>query len=379
MGTQADPVLDAQDRSRRVVRTSMVGIAANVLLAAFKAVVGIVSHSIAITLDAVNNLSDAASSVITIVGTRLAAKQPDRKHPFGHGRIEYITTIVVAAIVLAAGVTSLFESVNKIFHPEVPNYTTPTLVVVGAGVAVKIVLGLYTRAAGERLHSGALKASGADALNDSIISAATLVAAFLYIFAGVSLEAWLAAVISVIIIKSGVDMLVEVLNKILGERIDADLARGIKETVCATPGVHGAYDLIIEDHGPDSLWGSIHVELDADTTAAEIDRLTRKIQVEVLRRHRVVLHTVGVYSVNESDDMTASMRAYVLELAEAEEYVQELHGFFVDEERRLCTFDLVVSFDAPDRRAVSNRVQEEVQRRYPDYTVYVALDRDMSD
>lgn len=374
----SEPML--QERDSAIVRTSIVGIATNMLLAAFKAMVGLLSNSIAIVLDAVNNLSDALSSVITIVGTKLANRPPDRKHPFGHGRTEYITTIVIAAIVTWAGVTSLNESVQRIIHPEVATYDGRTLAVVAVAVATKIVLGLYTKRRGEQFHSDSLVASGTDALMDSIISASTLVAALVFLTTGVSLEAWLGAIISVIIIKSGVDILREAISHILGERVDSALSQGIKRTVEQVPGVKGAYDLVLAEYGPDRLNGSVHVEVDEDMTAREVDELTRKIQKAVAEEHGILLHTVGIYSTNTNDEgEAAAIRAAALKLANDDMYVLQVHGFYADEEVRQVSFDLVVSWDAPDRRAVLTRIVERLQEQFPDYTFRVALDSDISD
>ena len=184
----AEPVAN---REAQIVRTSIIGIIANVALAAFKAAVGTLSSSIAIVLDAVNNLSDALSSVITIVGTKLAAKAPDREHPYGHGRAEYLTTIVIAVIVLGAGISSLKESVERILNPEQSSYETVTLIIVAVAVVAKILLGTYFKAHGKALGSDTLVASGEDATMDSLISASTLVAALINVFFGLSLEAWL--------------------------------------------------------------------------------------------------------------------------------------------------------------------------------------------
>ncbi len=368
------------DRDAGIVRTSIVGIATNVLLAAFKAGVGVLSNSIAIVLDAVNNLSDALSSVITIVGTKLADKPADRKHPYGHGRTEYITTIIIAAIVTWAGVTSLTESVERIVHPEAASYDALTLGVVAVAVAVKIVLGLFTKKRGERFHSDSLVASGVDALTDSIISASTLVAALVFLLFNVSLEAWLGAVISIIIIKSGVDILREAISHILGERVESELSQGIKHTVESVPGVQGAYDLLLHDYGPDRLSGSVHVEVDEDLTAREIDTLTRSIQHAVMQEHGIILHTVGIYSANASDGGdVGAIRSLLLKLADAEPYVMQVHGFYADVEAKEVTFDLVVSWDAPDRRAVIDAVLERMRQEFPAYAFHANLDADMSD
>ena len=370
----------ARDRDAGIVRTSVVGIVANVLLAAFKAAIGLAANSIAIVLDAVNNLSDALSSVITIVGTKLANKPADRKHPYGHGRTEYITTIVIAAIVTWAGVTSLTESLQRIVHPETPSYDTLSLVVVAVAVAAKIALGLYTRGQGARYNSDSLVASGTDALTDSIISASTLVAAVVFLLSGVSVEAWLGAVISAIIIKSGVDILREAISHILGERVDSDLSQGIRHTVEQVPGVRGAYDLLLNDYGPDRLSGSVHVEVDESLTAREIDTLTRTVQLAVMQEQGIILHTIGIYSANASDGGdVGAIRALLLRLADENPYVLQVHGFYANVEDKEVTFDLVVSWDAPNRHAVVDEVLACVRQEFPDYHFRAQLDADMSD
>lgn len=174
------------DRSSQIIRTSIIGIVANVFLALFKALVGFLSNSVAIVMDAVNNLSDALSSVITIVGTKLSQLPPDRKHPFGHGRIEYFIAIIIAVIVFSAGITSLIESGKKIIHPSEPVYTTTTLIVIGVAIVVKLILGRFVKRQGELLNSDALTASGSDALFDAIITLTTLVSAGIMLLWGVS-------------------------------------------------------------------------------------------------------------------------------------------------------------------------------------------------
>jgi cation diffusion facilitator family transporter len=371
--------LAPDERDRGIVRASVVGIVANVLLTAVKAAVGLLSNSIAIVLDAVNSLSDAAASGITIVGTKLAGKQPDRKHPFGYGRIEYLTTIIIAVIVLWAGIESLQQSVGRIITPEPADYDTVTLIVVAIAVVAKIMLGLYTKRVGARLNSGALVASGADSMMDSIISAATLAAALIYLLCGLSLEAWLGAIIALIIIKAGVDMLREVLSKIIGERISPDTARSVKETVASVDGVLGAYDLMLDDYGPDKLWGSVHVEVPDTMSADQIDELTRRIQRKVYQRCDVILHTVGVYSQNTKGGVTAEIRAAVIAYADADPYILEVHGFYAEEDQHAARLDLVVSFDADDRHAVVAAAKEYLEKRYPGWSFEIALDSDISD
>ena len=378
-GQQEEAFRETEQRNRIIVQTSVIGIVANVALAAFKAIVGLLSHSIAIVMDAVNNLSDAASSLVTIVGAKLAAKQPDKKHPFGHRRIEYLSALIIAILVLYAGLTSLAESVKKIIQPDVPDYSAVTLIIVGVAVVVKILLGRYVKATGKKVHSDSLVNSGQDALMDSVISASTLVAAAIFLIFGLSLEAWLGAVISLIIIKSGVDMLKETLSRLLGERGDAELARAIKSTVLSFPDVSGAYDLVLNNDGPDTYNGSIHIEVPDTYSAADLDELIRSITIEVYQKHRVVLTAIGVYSVNTHDEHVASMRESVREAVLSVQYVLQMHGFFVQADRKTIRFDVVVSFDAPNRDAVYREVCEKIKRMYPDYTLQITLDSDFTE
>ena len=369
----------AQAREKQIVRTSIIGIGTNVALAGFKAAVGLLTNSIAIVLDAVNNISDAGSSLITIIGTKLAGKQPDKKHPFGHGRVEYLSALLISVIVLYAGITSLIESIKEILHPSSPEYTTVSLVIVGVAVLVKIILGRYVKGVGEKVNSDSLVNSGTDAMLDSVISASTLVAAIVYLTTRISLEAWLGAIISIVIIKSGIDMLRETISQLLGESVDAEFARAIKKTVLSFPGVSGAYDLVLNNYGPDAYNGSIHIEVPDTYTASELDELIRSITMKVYEEHQVILTAVGVYSVNTGENEAARMRDRIYEEVRAHQYVNQVHGFYVNEEKKTIRFDVVVSFDAPERRKVWAEVCEKVQQMYPDYTLMIAMDSDFSE
>ena len=366
-------------REKNIVKTSVIGIVANVFLAGFKAVIGLMTHSIAIVLDAVNNVSDAGSSLITIVGTKLAGREPDKKHPFGYGRIEYLSAMIISVIVLYAGVTSLVESVKQIIHPETPDYSAVSLIIVAVAVVVKILLGRYVKRVGVKVHSDSLINSGEDATLDSIISASTLVAAAIFLVFHVSLEAWLGAVISLVIIKSGVGMLRDTISRILGERNDAELARAIRETVTSFPDVYGAYDLVLNNYGPDTWNGSIHIEVPDTYSADRLDRLIREITLKVLAEHHVILTAIGVYSMNTKDENVIRTREKVQEIVLAHEHVREMHGFYLMEDEKAMRFDVVVSFNAKDRNAVYREVTERVQKEFPDYRLQVAMDTDFAE
>ena len=366
-------------REKTIVKTSIIGIIANVFLAGFKAVIGLMTNSIAIVLDAVNNISDAGSSLITIVGTKLAAKEPDKKHPFGYGRIEYLSAMIISVIVLYAGITSFVESVKQIIHPETPEYNTVSLIIVAVAVVVKILLGRYVKGVGVKVNSDSLINSGEDATLDSIISASTLVAAGIFLIFHISLEAWLGAIISLIIIKSGIEMLRDTISQILGERNDTELAKAIHDTVVSFPGVEGAYDLVLNNYGPDAWNGSIHIEVPDTYSADRLDQMIREIMMKVYSEHHVILTAVGVYSVNTKDEETIQTKKKVEEIVFANAYIRQMHGFYLTKDEKKIRFDIVISFDAKDRRAVYTDVVAAVQKAFPDYTLQVALDTDFTE
>ena len=366
-------------REKKIVRTSIVGIIANVFLAGFKAVIGLMVHSIAIVLDAVNNISDAGSSLITIIGTKLAGKAPDKKHPFGYGRIEYLSAMIISVIVLYAGITSFVESVKQIIHPETPEYNPVSLIIVAVAVIVKILLGRYVKSVGVKVNSDSLINSGKDATLDSVISASTLVAAGIFMIFRISLEAWLGAVISLVIVKSGIEMLRETVSQILGERNDTELAKAIHDTVVSYPGVEGAYDLVLNNYGPDTWNGSIHIEVPDTYSADQLDQMIRNIQVQVYSKHHVILTAIGVYSLNTKDEEVIQAKSKVEEIVFSHEHVRQMHGFYLTKEENRIRFDIVISFDAKDRKALYDDVVADVQKAFPGYELQVTMDTDFTE
>lgn len=367
------------NRDKVIVRTSIIGILANIFLASFKAAVGLMSSSIAIVLDAVNNLSDVMSSAITIIGTKLAQKRPDKKHPYGYGRVENLSTTLIAVIVLYAGVTSLVESVKKIIHPPVPDYSAAAIVIVASAVVVKILLGLYVRKKGESVSSDSLIASGKDALLDSVISAATLLAAVIYLVFGIRTEAWLGAIISLVIIRSGLEILGESLSNIIGKRISSELSKEIKETVTSFDEVNGAYDLILHSYGPNLLIGSVHIEVPDTMPVAELDKLEHRITEKVLEKHRVILAGISVYAINTGNDKASQMYSEIRRNVMSHEYVIQIHGFYLDEEHMTIHFDIIIDFAAPNIDEIYEHILNETQQIYPEYNVSITLDIDVSD
>ncbi len=361
-------------RQEKIVKTSIIGIVVNLILVAFKAVIGVLTNSIAITLDAVNNLTDALSSIITIIGAKLAGRAPDKNHPYGYGRIEYFSSVIIAAIVLWAGITALMESWPKIFTPDVTNYTTVSLIIIAVAVVVKFVLGQYVKKVGENINSQALVASGSDAFFDAILSLSTLVAAIISIFFHISLEGILGVIISFVIIKASIDMLKETLDSMIGARVDSDLSKKIKSSIREIPGIYGAYDLSLHNYGPEDMQGSVHVEIDDTLTALDIHKLTRQIQNKIYQEFTIVL-TVGIYARN---DKFKDVRDDLYNIASKYEEVLEIHGFIVLEDQNIVMFDIIVDFDA-DRDKVKNEILDEIKSKHPEFTYQMIDDFDVSD
>ena len=366
--------LYSEARNQLIIRTSILGISANVMLALLKALVGMATHSIAITLDAVNNFTDAGSSVITIAGTKLASKKPDKKHPWGHGRIEYLSAMLLGTLVLSAGISSMIEAVRKILLPQKAEYTSVSLILVAIWVLVKIFLGRYVISAGKRANSETLVNSGRDALLDALVSATTLAAALIYLVYGISLEAWLGALICVLIIRTGVEMQLNTISEILGQRVDPDIVRAVQKTVESFDEVHGVYDMIFHDYGPGRVNGSLHVEVDDTMTAREISDLLRRIAVKVYQEHQVQLTAVGIYSMNIKDKKAVRLREEITKIAMAHSHVLQLHGFSLND--NIVQFDIIVDFEADDPEKIRDEIAAEVSAAYPELTVQAFCDAD---
>ncbi len=366
------------DRSSQIIRTSVIGIVANVLLAAFKAAVGLIASSVAIVMDAVNNLSDALSSVITIIGTKLSQRPADRAHPFGFGRVEYFSAIIIAVIVLSAGVTSLIESVKKIIEPTAPSYTTATLIVIVVAIAVKLVLGWYVRKKGRQLRSDALVASGSDALFDAVITTATLVSAGVMLLWGFSLDGILGALISALIIKAGIEMLASPVNELLGARVSPELVKAIRQDVMSCEGVRGVYDIILHNYGPDVMIGSLHVSVPDTMSAREIHGLSRRIAGLMLANHGIIV-TVGIYAVATGEDRHAELQAKVMQALGAHKEIVQVHGFYYAEKERLLTVDVVPDVASDRDATLCGRLTEEIQALVPDLQVSIVIDHNYSE
>ena len=365
------------DRNKKIIKTSALGIGMNVALVIMKATIGFLANSVAVIMDAVNNLSDALSSFITIIGTKLSGKKPDKKHPYGHGRVEYLTSVVIALIVLFAGATAMYQSILKIITPEKTSYKFYSLIVIAVAVAAKLVYGIYVKRVGKTLNASSLTASGTDSFFDAILSFSTLVAAVIAMIFEVNLEGWFGAAIALFILKAGFDILREPLASIIGIRADSELTENLKSTILGFEEVKGVYDMTLHNYGPTKLIGSAHIEVDDDMTAREIHKLSRNISVCVYQKLGIIL-TVGIYASGNTSPETNGVRADLEKIIENEPFVLQMHAFYLEEEQKVVSFDLIVDFNG-NAEEVKNSVIEKISALHPEYKYFVVLDTDFGD
>lgn len=367
------------NREKTIVTTGIIGIVSNVFLASFKALIGVAAHSTAMVLDAVNNFSDVLSSLVAIIGTKIASKKPDKKHPLGHGRVEYLAQMIIAALIIYAGLTAMIESVKKIINPVEPEHSALSLAIISVAIVVKIVLGLFVRKQGKKVKSDLLMSSGTDALFDAILSTAVLVSAVILLVFKFNIEAYVSVAISLFILKAGLEIIFEAVDDMLGHRVEAEYTRKVKESVNSFDEVHGAYDIVLHNYGPERYLGSVHIEVDDTMTAHQIDALTRSITEKVYLDTGIILTAVGIYSNNSSDEHLMKMRNEIAGLVVDHKHILQIHGFYVDEQRKKIVFDVVVDFEEQDREGLIAHIVGDVKEALPGYDVQVTIDNDISD
>jgi len=365
-------------RSKTIIKTGVVGIATNVTLVVFKIVVGLLSNSIAIILDALNNLSDVLSSIITIVGMKLALKPADKEHPMGHGRVEYLSATLISAIIITAGIIAIVESIKKIITPLETHYTLITFVVVGIAIITKIVLGRYTKNIGDKVNSSSLVASGTDALFDAVVSTATLVGAGITLLWGINIDGWIGAIISIVMVKAGLDILTGTINSILGDRIDPEFSHKIKNMVRTLDHVLDCADLVVNRYGPETMIGSIDIEVSDKLSPRDIYHTTLMVK-EKLQNEFGILATVGIYVKNTKPGPELNFEKEITDLMLAQKHVLGIHGFYTDLKRKKVTMDIIKDFEVINTKTFKDNLVAILEQQNPDFDYFIWLDTDFSD
>ena len=353
---------------------SVSGLTANVLLFLAKLTAGLLSGSLAITADAFNNLSDAGSSVVTLVGFKLSSAPPDKQHPFGHGRMEYLSALGVAALIMIAGFELATSSFEKILHPEPTAVDAVTVVILAAAIGAKLWMAWFYRRIGGRIDSESLRAAAADSRNDVVCTAVVLLTSVLSLWLPVSIDGYVGMAVALFVMWSGFSVMRETVSPLLGQAPDEQFVMDIKRTVMAHEGVVGVHDLMVHNYGPGRLVMSLHAEVPSHEDILQSHDLIDRIERELGEKYHALV-CIHMDPVDFDDPEVAHLRAeVVMQLAEMNESLS-LHDFRVvrGETHTNLIFDLVVPFDCRDGKAVADelarRIHEKDERLYAVITV----------
>ena len=316
----------SQLRTAYGILCGAVGIGLNLLLFAGKFFAGTLSGSIAITADAFNNLSDAGSSVVTLLGFRIAAKMPDPDHPFGHGRAEYLSGLAVSMLILLMGVELAKESVGKILHPTLVDFSWLVIGILAVSICVKLYMAVYNRSIGKRLNAPVLLAAATDSLSDCVSTLAVLLATLVGHFSGIAIDGWVGILVALFILKGGIDAAKDTIDPLLGTPPTPEFVREVQELVLAHREVSGIHDLVVHDYGPGRVMISLHAEVPASGSVMELHDTIDNIEQELHRKLgcEAVIH---MDPIADDDGATAAVRAQVEELVNCIDPVMTLHDF----------------------------------------------------
>lgn len=354
----------------------IVGIVCNLLLFAGKLAAGLLSGSVAITADAVNNLSDASSSLVTLLGFKLAERPADDEHPYGHARMEYLSGLAVAALILLIGAELAKSSFGKILHPESVSFSILTLLVLLVSILVKLWMSLFCRKVGKRIHSTTLTATAADSRNDVISTAAVLLGCLIGHFTGLKLDGYLGLAVALFILWSGIGIAKDTISPLLGEQADPELVQSISRLILSHEKILGIHDLMVHDYGPGQCFASVHAEMSASEDPLACHDIIDDIERDALRDLRV--HLVIHYDPIVTDDEELNhMRSLVEAEIHAIDPCLRLHDFRMvrGPAHTNLIFDLVIPFSMDDQRAaLKRRIDERVQFEDSRYYTVITFD-----
>lgn len=374
-------IKDTEDKSKLREAYGMmcgiVGVCFNILLFVGKFLAGTFSNSIAITADAFNNLSDAGSSVVTLLGFKLAGAKPDTEHPFGHGRIEYISGLVVAAAILLMGYELIRDSIGKIFHPEETEFTVLVAVILIASILVKLYMAYYNRSVGKKLDSTAMKAVATDSLSDMVATTVVLLASVFTHFTGIKIDGYCGLIVGALVGYAGFDAARETLNPLLGQPPAREFVEKIDEIVMSHPEVCGMHDLIVHDYGPGRQMISLHAEVPAEGNILELHEVIDNIETE-LRRELGCEATIHMDPIVTSDEHVSETKAAMVSLIKAIDEELSIHDFrmVTGESHTNLIFDVLAPFNfrLTDEELLTEILQDVQEHFGENYYVVAKVD-----
>lgn len=375
-----DDVTNNTVREKYGVLAGMVGIVTNLLLASAKLIVGSFSGSISITADAVNNFSDAGSSIITLIGFKMANKPADTSHPFGHGRIEYISGLIVAFIVLLFGFELLKTSVDRIINPTEMVYSTWAIVILVLSIGGKLWLGLFNRKLGKAINSSAMTAVFTDCISDSGATLVTIISMLLARFAGFNADGILGCIVAVIILIAGVNIIKDTLSPLLGEAPDKELVENLEKTVLSFDKVVGIHDLIIHNYGSVKTFGSVHVEVPADKDVLVTHEIMDNIELEIKKKYGIefVAHCDPIETKNEFVTENKSLVVNVVSNIDSRLSIHDFRMVSGPTHTNLI-FDVVLPYEVKTKEEeLVSKITHDVRLIKPEYNCVINVDRDYS-
>ena len=356
-----------------ITMTSGLGIVVNLLIATIKVLIGVISSSIAIVSEGVNNLADAFTSILALVGAKLAKKHPDEKHPFGYGRIEYLASLVISTLILVTGIEMMISSIKLVFHPAEMSVSYLAIAIVAGTAIIKYILGGYTIKMGEKASSVSLIGVGTECRNDSFASIITIITALIYLLFHVSLDAYAGIIISLLIVKAGIDVLKETLSDLLGRPGEKELAKELYQKIRQTEGIIAAADMMLHNYGPDSYSGSVNVEIDHEKTIGEAYAAMHALQLKIMHEHNIVM-VFGMYAVDSDHDEIKLMRTQIASFVREREHVQSYHALYIDPDNRDIYCDLVVDYELRDWDGLRNDFSEYMRNLYPESRLELVIE-----
>ena len=376
---EPDNVHDPRVRGQYGKLAGVAGIVANALLFLGKLLAGLLCGSVAMIADAFNNLSDAGSSIVTLIGFRLSSAPPDKEHPFGHGRMEYLSALTVAALIMLAGFELATSAVSKIFNPEPVSFSWVSVAILAASIAVKAWMAQFNKAIGKRIHSEALAASAADSRNDVICTAVVLFSSVFARITNINIDGWVGAAVAVFVVWSGFSIVRETISPLLGEAPDPELVNDIRELVLAQEGIVGIHDLIVHNYGPGRCIVSLHAEVPSDEdilrSHERVDTLERLLMQELN-----LVACIHMDPVDTKDERVSTLRTMAEAVLNEVDTSLSLHDFRVvfGEERTNVIFDMVVPFSIVDVASLQPKIQKRLQERDPHLYAVITVDREWS-
>lgn len=365
--------LDPDSREGIISATSGLGIAINLLIAAIKVIAGALASSIAIISEGINNASDALTSVLTLLGTKLAGKHPDEKHPFGYGRIEYLTGLVISILILVTGIEMIISSVKLIFEPAELSISYLSLIIVAVSAVIKFIYGSFTVKMGKKASSQALEAVGEDSKNDCFASIITIIAALIFLIFRFSVDAYAGIITSLLIIKTGFEVLRDTVSELLGRPGEKDLADRLYKEIRGTGGVINAVDMMLHNYGPERYSGSVNVELDHDMTVGKVYSFLHELQLRIMHEYNVVM-VFGIYAVDNDHEDVREVRNAVAEFVRATENVRSYHAVYLEPDTDNIYCDLIVDYKLRDWTALKDSFTAYMAEKFPSNTIVLTIE-----